>query len=108
MVCVIHPVSGDEFHLPGRVVKSKQDSTGVAVAFASITAGTQRLFHRFIALGIPTEGGSGGGGFPALPPEELALVHVRQPLHKTEEEADDCPRDTAPIDMSDVLPFLDD
>ena len=60
VVCVVHPLSGDEFHLPGEVVPVNSPRPGVAVEFQGVTARTVSDFRYFIALGIPEE---------ELPPE---------------------------------------
>ncbi len=53
VVCVVHPLSGDEFHLPGEVVPVSSNRPGVAVQFQGVTARTIADFRYFIALGIP-------------------------------------------------------
>lgn len=55
VVSVVHPLSGDEFHLSGEVVPLPRGRPGVAVQLQGVTARTISDFDIFIALGIPDE-----------------------------------------------------
>lgn len=69
VVCVVHPMSGDEFHLPGEIVPTSPARPGVAVEFHGVTDLTVSEFRYFIALGIPEDD---VGGAPAAEHAELA------------------------------------
>jgi hypothetical protein len=53
IVCVVHAISGDEFHLLGEVLATRPD--GVWIKFGKLDPRTLDLFRRFIALGIPDD-----------------------------------------------------
>jgi len=55
VVCVVHALSKDEFHLPGEVVRHFPERPGVAVGFTKLNRKTIAEFHRFVANGIPDE-----------------------------------------------------
>jgi hypothetical protein len=51
VVCVVHPQSRDEFHIPGVIVMARHDRRGVTIKFAGVTSETIREFRLFIAQG---------------------------------------------------------
>lgn len=51
VVCVVHPLSGEELHLPGEVVSVADDRPGVAVALHGLRKRDVRDFERFAAEG---------------------------------------------------------
>lgn len=53
IVCVVHALSGDEFHLLGEVLATRPD--GVWIKFGKLDERTLAYFRRFIALGIPDD-----------------------------------------------------
>jgi Tfp pilus assembly protein PilZ len=56
MVCVVHPVSGDEFRLEGDVVSVKakvRRSRGIAVQFLRRDPAVETEYEYFVALGLP-------------------------------------------------------
>jgi hypothetical protein len=79
VVCVVHPQSRDEFHLPGEVIAVGTDEQGVAVAFHGVTPNTAEDFRRFIVQGSPN-----ASPLPAPHPgadrdeadAQMTLVHV--------------------------------
>lgn len=57
VVCVVHPVTRDELHLPGVVVASTDERGGVAVELAGASEATRGALERLLAageLGAPT------------------------------------------------------
>lgn len=55
VVSIVHPLSGDEFHLPGEIIAAGSNRPGVAVHFHGVTERTLEEYKYFIALGIPDE-----------------------------------------------------
>jgi hypothetical protein len=53
VVAVVHPLSGDRFHLDGEVVPHAPERPGVAVRFSGLTETTRNHFRTFVGLGIP-------------------------------------------------------
>lgn len=112
VVCVIHPLSGDEFHLPGEVVRAPTNRPGVAVEFQGVTAKTVAEFRNFIALGIPQDDFSPGsvaepGAAPELNRDELTMVSS-SPRSETEREAKEPRENTHDVKLSDLMLFKTD
>jgi hypothetical protein len=58
VACVVHPLSQDEFHLVGQIVRvPAQDSEGIALQFLEIDEHTESQYRYFVALGISSEDG---------------------------------------------------
>lgn len=74
IVCVVHPTSRDEFHIPGTIVQARRDRAGVSIRFAGVTADTYRAFREFVALGArrpaaPRPGSKSGSYLTMARPE---------------------------------------
>lgn len=113
VVCVLHPVSGDEFHLPGEVVPLQRGGSGVAVGLTGVTARTVEDFQLFVALGIPDDDQTHGRP-RELPPigdwDELTAVKAGGPEAGSERAMSENTLDIKASDLeilSAELPRLD-
>lgn len=92
VVCVVHPDSFDEFHIPGVISSVAPERPGVSVRFAGIAKEAMRDFRRFIALGtserhVPSDSGS------------LSMIRGDSGRSKA------IPTDTQPINLSEIEPY---
>lgn len=98
VVVVVHPLSRDEFHLPGEVVHVGAAQRGVGVKFIGLTDRTASEFRQFIGLGIPDDDASRAPSTPSRlgdrDSRELTLVHTTK--HQRPDPA-------GPVDTHEVL-----
>jgi hypothetical protein len=104
VVCVVHPLSGDEFHLPGEVATVPASRPGVAVQFQGITERTASDFHNFIALGIPQDELSMEVRSPYQGFSENELTMVASSEHNTSQNERNLPREnTHEVRLDDLM-----
>jgi hypothetical protein len=117
VVCIVHPMSGDEFHLPGEIVAERPARPGVAVGFHGVTDRTVADFRNFIVLGIPEEdtGINAPVEEPAFGDGDEVLTIINASSRHDAPAARDVPREnTHDVKLKDImvvtskgLPMLD-
>lgn len=110
VVIVVHPLSSDEFHLPGEVESPGSQRRGVGVRFAGVTDRTVKEFGNFIVLGIPDddipgEDEPGDAEDRAGEGQKTELTLVSSSKNQRGDPTGSVPRDTREIDMSSVEPL---
>ncbi len=53
VVAVVHPITGAEFHVPGKVVRGRVFMTSTVIRFLGITQRTLKGFEHFMSSGAP-------------------------------------------------------
>lgn len=101
IVCVVHPVSRHEFHIPGSIVATRSDRLGVSIRFARVTAKTFRDFRRFIAIGRQRQGRL---GYQSSTSGELTMVSESSGSHESIPPGIS-PKDTHPVAPEAVEPL---
>jgi hypothetical protein len=106
VVVVVHPMSGDEFHLPGEIEHSGIQNRGVGVRLFGVTQRTVSEFRNFITLGIPDN------DFIDVESEAIdsplngsAIIIATTTRADREDQTGSIPRDTREINLSQVEPL---
>ena len=107
VVIVVHPLSQDEFHLPGEVGRVGDHRRGVGVRFVGVTDRTVSDYRNFIVLGIPDDDfGDTGDEPPSVPGGDHHELTMLNPARRQQKDpTGSVPRDTREIDMSKVEPL---
>jgi len=108
VVIVVHPLSQDEFHLPGEVSRVGDHRRGVGVRFVGVTDRTVSDYRNFVVLGIPDDDvGSGSVESPSAAEGSEPELSMLNPVKRQRKDSTgSVPRDTREIEMSKVEPLI--
>jgi hypothetical protein len=107
VVSVVHPATGDEFHLPGEIVGQPSEKPGVAVKLHGVTARTFEDFQRFTAQDAPSASRAPAGptSFQMFSDANDELSWIHRSRSAPPEPAPARRENTVDVKVGDLAPF---